>query len=183
MTKIRLILAGCFVVVFAAGVSTGVLVSHLKARPPHRGSWLASQLKLTPLQQEQMRKIWEETMGARGTREDRQSIMRERDEAIAALMTEDQRPKYEAIVQECSRKLDELAQKRKAAMDKAIERTMEILTPEQRAKYIDLMKRGDGRMGGGSPGPDHDRRPRPGPPGAPPVEPDVDQSHSPRSGG
>ena len=146
MSRIRLILAGCFVVVFAAGVSTGVLARHLKA-PPRHESWLVRELNLTREQQEQMRKIWE-PIWKRG-RDNRPGISRERDEAVVVLLTEEQRPKYEVILREHNRKLEELSQKRQQAIKDAIVLTKGILTKEQAAKYEEMLKkRPDGRRGG-----------------------------------
>lgn len=141
MSRTRLILLGCFVIAFAAGVLTGLVVSRLRERPPRR-SRLASQLKLTKEQQEQMRKIWSDVMsphqGRRG--EGRAALAQERDQAVVALLTEDQRLAYEAILQEYTRKMDELSQARRRRFEEAVERTKSILTPEQARKYEELIK-------------------------------------------
>jgi len=125
MTKIKAILIVSFLVTFAAGGAAGLLVASLH-HGPHGPSWLAAELDLTGAQREQMDKIWSEVMGAMGRQRFEQSraLRQERDQAIAALMT-----------------------------DEAIKRTKEILTPEQAAKYDALMakqrERGFGPPHGG----------------------------------
>ena len=154
MTKTRLILLGCFVVVFAAGLSTGLLVPRLTARHGEHSRF--AELKLTPQQREQMNKIWSEVMGSRSgpgsRRETRLALAQERDQKISALLTEDQQSKRDAIVKEYGRKMDELDQERRRAEEEAIKRTRSILTAEQAQKYDILLKeqrdRGQGGPGG-----------------------------------
>ena len=132
MTKARVLLVLAFVVTLAAGVAAGLLASRLVHQP--RGpSWLAAELDLTSQQREQMHTIWSEIMRAEGRRqwEQRKALAQERDDAIAALMTEDLRPQYEKILEEYSRKMDELGQERTRAFEQAVEQTRKILTPEQ----------------------------------------------------
>jgi len=154
----KTILIVSFVLVFAAGAAVGVVAAR-RFRPPQPPSWLASELDLTPEQRERMHQIWSETMrsGFRQEGERRAAMMQERDEAIQALLSEEQRAKYEAIQQDYTRKRDELSQERRAAFEKAVEQTKAILTPEQRVKYEELMKRERERGAGGPP--------RGGPPG------------------
>lgn len=153
MSRTRLILLGCFVISFAAGVLTGLVVSRLREHP-HRRSPLSSQLKLTKEQQEQMRQIWSNVMspheGRRG--ESRAALAQERNQAVVAILTEDQRPAYEAVLQEYTRKMDELSQARRRRFEEAVERTKRILTPEQARKYEELLKERRGRRPGGPPG-------------------------------
>jgi len=178
MTKIKAILVVSFLVTFAAGVATGLLIAHLPPRP--RGpSWLESELNLTSQQREQMHNIWSEVMGATmGQRmEQGRALRQERDQAIVALLTDEQHPRYDAILKEYARKDGEMSEQRKQAFEEAIRRTKEILTPEQADKYDELMKkqreRGFGPPHGGHRGP---------PPG-PPTEPPPDNTLTPRGGG
>ena len=179
MTRIRLTLVGCFVVVFAAGVSTGLLLPRLKDHSPRR-SWLASQLKLTPQQEEQMRTIWEGAVRTPGGREGWSALARERDDAVEALLSEEQRAKYDAILQEHVRRLEELSQQRKRSFDEAVERTKSILTPDQAEKYDALLKRRDGKGGPPGPGPRQGRPRHPPPAGIEPGDPQ-EKPHAPRS--
>jgi hypothetical protein len=78
----------------------------------------------------------------------------ERDGAIQSLLSNEQRSRYDAIQQEYSRKTEELSQERKRAFEQAVEQTKHILTPQQAAKYDELMKgqREGGPEGTGPPG-------------------------------
>jgi Spy/CpxP family protein refolding chaperone len=157
MTKTKILLVVVFLVTFAAGVVAGRLYWQSGHRPPGP-SFLAAELNLTAEQREKMHTIWTESMSDGGRRQwdQRKVLGQERDAAIAALMTAEQKPQYEKILQDYTRKLDEQGQERKKAFDQAVEKTKQILTPEQVAKYEELLKR-----------PPHDRG-FGGPPGGPP---------------
>jgi hypothetical protein len=81
-------------------------------------------------------------------------LAQERDGAIQSLLSNEQRSRYDAIQQEYSRKTEELSQERKRAFEQAVEQTKHILTPQQAAKYDELMKgqREGGTEGAGPPG-------------------------------
>ena len=183
MTRIRLILLGSFIVVFAAGISTGLLLPHLKG-PPRPRSPLSRMLKLTPKQEKQMQEIWGEP--GRGPGDKGPSITGEREQEVKQLLTEEQRPKYEAILQKYKARREEIAQERRRAFEEKIARTKEIFTAEQLAAYEKWLKeQREGRKGGppGQPGrrpdrPEHQGRPA----GAPQGSPDNDQSRTPHSG-
>ena len=171
MTKLVVIIG--FLISFAAGLMLGQMQGrrHLIARsdrpaettrPAHRGSWLTSELGLSPDQQKQMDKIWSETAG-RGRREieeRRRQIRIERDEALAGLVRPDDKPRYEKILEHYHQQQRALESEMRANFESAVERTKALLTPEQRAKYDALLKRhqwdrgnrgGPGRRGGDRP--------------------------------
>jgi Spy/CpxP family protein refolding chaperone len=160
MNRTKAILVAAFLLAFAAGTSVGLFAS--KPPPPRRGgreSMLAKELNLSPEQQKQMHEVWSKVWGEgpRGREDRRAALAQERDQQIQGLLTEGQKAKYEAIQQDYSRKVESLAQERKRAFDEAfneaLERTeKEILTPEQAAKYKELMKRPPERGPGGPPG-------------------------------
>ena len=170
MTKIKAILVVSFLVTFAAGTASGLLYASLD-RHPRGPSWLATEMNLTSAQQEQMHSIWSEVMGSmmKERAEQREALKQERDQAITALLTEEQRSRYEAILQDYARKEGEMSEQRKQAFEEAIRRTKEILTPEQAGKYEELMKKQRER-GFGPPHGGH-RGPPPGPPMGPPPGP------------
>lgn len=187
MTKTKVLLAVAFVVTLAAGVAVGLSVSRLEHRPPGP-SWLSAELDLSRQQRDQMRQIWSDVIGTEERRrwEQRKALAQARDDAIVALLTEEQRPQYEKILEDFSRNMEELRQDRKRAFEQAVARTKEILTPEQAAKYDELMKkpwgRGPGEKGGppsGGPPPPWGKghRSRPGP-----QEPNPDEKDTPRGG-
>jgi len=163
MTKAKALLIVAFVVTFAAGAAVGLLVSRAEDRR-HGPSWLEAELDLTDRQREQMRQIWSEAMraGRSGHWERMKALTESRDQAIAALLTEAQQSQYDAILQDYAAKIDELHQEGKRAFEQAVERTKQILTPEQAKKYDELLKRRPKRGPGDRRGPPWGRRsPRP----------------------
>jgi Spy/CpxP family protein refolding chaperone len=194
MTKAKVLLVLALAIVFAAGVAVGLVWAH-RGPPRHGPSWLTTELGLTDAQRDAMHEIWSEVArgGGPGQWEQRRTLAQERDAAIAALVTDAQRAQYDAILKDYSDKIEAHAKERELAFQQAIERTKAILTPEQAAKYDQLMKerreRGPGdRPGGPWKGPPRDRRsPRDGPPpdGPPPGEPqsDTQVQPTPRGGG
>ena len=166
MTKARVMMLACFLVAFAAGTALGLLVGR-PALAPHSRSRLSRELDLTPQQREQMRQIWSDVMRSapQDEYERRQALRTQRDEAIQALLAEEQKPRYEEVMQEYSRKVDELAQERQELFQKATERTKEILTESQRKKYEELLEKARGPRSRPGGRPTH--RPRRGPGGGP----------------
>jgi len=182
MTKIKAILIIAFLVTFAAGAATGVLGTWVQHRPP-MPSWLGTELNLTRQQRDQMHKIWSEVMGStmRQRFEQGVALKQERDQAIVALLTQEQRPRYDAILKDHARKEGELFEQGKKAFEEATQRTKQILTPEQAGKYEELLKK-QREKGFGPPPGGHRGPPRDGPPGPPPGPPPDDQT-APRGGG
>lgn len=166
MTRTKLILLACFLLVFLAGGSLGMLLFRCKPKPERR-SWLADELKLTDAQREQMRKIWSEAPGpwSRASNERRHAAATQRDGDIRDLLSEPQRARYEAIQKEFARAMEEMNLEQRKAFEAAVEKTKQILTPQQAEKYAQMMKRqrehGPGGPGGpGGPfGPRGHRRP------------------------
>jgi len=179
MTRTRLILLVCFVIAFGAGMSAGVLTSRLTARPPER-SFLTAELDLTAEQRDAIRKIWSETMSRQFAHqhERRAAIVQERDAALAAILTEEQRAQYEEVQRTYFRNLEELGKDRQRAFDEAVERTRQVLNPEQARRYEEMLRE---RRERGPYGPRPSRGggpfPRPGGPRTRPVE---DASKAPR---
>ena len=154
MTKTKILLVAVFLVTFAAGAVASRLSWPSEHRPPGP-SFLTAELNLTTEQREQMHNIWEAMRGGeRSQWEQRRTFGQERDAAIAALMTAEQKPQYEKVLQDYTRKVDEMSQDRKKAFDQAVEKTKQILTPEQAVKYEEMLKKMPERGGfRGPPGP------------------------------
>jgi Spy/CpxP family protein refolding chaperone len=156
VTKAKAIMALAFLLSFAAGGAVGWIVGRAAPREPS-GSRLARELGLTPEQSDKMRKIWTEVMQDSGRQfgERRQALQKQRDEAVRALLTEQQKPQYEEVTQDYTRKQAELSKEREKLFQTAVEKTKEILTPEQRVKYEELLKNRSGRgwRGRGGDGP------------------------------
>ena len=141
----------CFVLAFAAGVCVGLLAGRSAS-----GSRLSRELDLTREQREQMRQIWSEVMRASEEQQwqRRCELQQERDEAIRALLTDEQKRQHEQLMGEYARKLDGLSQERGKRFDEAVEKTKLILTESQRKRYEQLLETGcepRGRPGGGPP--------------------------------
>jgi len=142
MTRVRIILIGAFLLVFTAGITAGLAVSH---RRPHRGrAFLAKELNLTAQQQDQMRDIWRNaTRASRMNRIDRRRELRGfRDESILDMLSPDQLLKFDEIQQAYELGLAELDQQREQAIEHAVEQTKAILAPEQAALYEQLRPTG-----------------------------------------
>ncbi|MGA2497319.1 MAG: Spy/CpxP family protein refolding chaperone [Tepidisphaeraceae bacterium] len=152
MTKL-VVIAG-FMIAFAAGLVVGLLRRESQATPvtpaaaqtraahPDR-SWLVNELCLTAQQEEQMRQIWSATAQWSGkqTEERRRQYRKERDEAILALVPAGDRPRYAAIQQTCAEQTAALDREWRNSYQAAVEKTKQMLTPEQREKYEAILKR------------------------------------------
>ena len=151
MTKLVVIVG--FLVSFAAGVMVGISAQRRSmidatsagatTRPSSRGGWIASELNLSPQQQEQLKQIWSEAAGqGRGDHDDRRrQLRRERDEGIAALIHEEDQARYDAVMKNYTDQLDAMDAQVKERFADAVRRTKEVLTPQQREKYEEILKR------------------------------------------
>ncbi len=175
MTKTRIIVIVGFLIAFGAGAVVGIqlrapAVAQTPVTPPQgQGpSWLRTELGLTPEQNDQMKNIWETLHASGRGYEDRRHRLRdERDEAIAALLAPSAMGDYDRVLAEYSNKLTSLAQERDKAFQEAVEKTKKILTPEQRVKYEEFLKRREpdrGDRGPRGPGRRSDSRPVSRPP-------------------
>ncbi len=148
MTRTRIIVIIGFIVAFVAGAVVGLQLrttpvqATVQPAPEQRPSWLRSELGLTAEQNEQMKNIWEGLHNSGRNYEDRRHHLRdERDEAIAALLAPSVMGDYDRILLDFNNKLTALAQERDKAFADAVEKTKKILTPQQRAKYEEFLKR------------------------------------------
>lgn len=144
-----------FVVAFAAGLVVGFesrqKVAQPTTRPSHHTGWLAAELNLSPQQQERMREIWSKTAerGGRDRENRRRQLYRQRDEAIAALIRPEDKPRYEEILKSHADQLAALDREWRGSFQASVERTKEILTAEQRVKYEELLRRHESQRGSG----------------------------------
>lgn len=138
-----------FLCAFAAGFALNLGWSQqpppAAERPdrPDRGSWLAEQLDLSPDQQEQMKEIWSDT-ASRGNRqqwEQRRNLREQRDQAIAALIRDEDRPAYEQLLADYAAKSEALQSQWRQSFEQAVQRTKELLNDEQRLKYERILDR------------------------------------------
>ena len=142
-TKITVLLVGMFIVAMAAGIVTGRLTAR---QPPQRPtvlgtSPLSEELQLTQAQCDQIRPIWETTREtARACAKEAEQIQREHDEALKALLPEEQKAQYERLSQENHRRIAEQNAKRKEAFRQAVNRTETLLQPDQQRAYRQILK-------------------------------------------
>jgi hypothetical protein len=150
MTKFVVIIG--FLVAFAAGLILGIesrQTSSGATSPPTTqprrgpGGWLPSELNLTLQQQEQMKQIWSEVAKhGRGEQEDRRKQLRaERDDAIASLIRPEDKEKYDQVRKNYSDQMAAMDKEMRARFDEAVKKTKEILTPDQRTKYDEILNR------------------------------------------
>lgn len=162
-TKVVVILG--FVIAFAAGTVVGMLLRQEPViassageatgrRPPE--SWLAERLGLDARQTEQVKQIWSDAMQAArrdGDRDRWHQLRQKRDQAVADLIRPEDKAAYERVLQTYEDETAKLGRERHQAFQAAVAKTREILTPEQRAKYEQLLKdRPHGPPGRGGPG-------------------------------
>ena len=149
MTKAKLILIIAFVVTLAAGVVVGFTIRSLSHRPPMPfvgGGPLPHNhlpdLKLSAEQKAKMDEIWNAVMRDSGKlhSEQRQAFQKQREEAVRAILTEEQKVKYDKILKDYASKMAELGKAREKAFQETVEKTKLILNAEQRKKYEEWLK-------------------------------------------
>jgi Spy/CpxP family protein refolding chaperone len=167
MTKLVIILG--FLVSFAAGLvigSSGMLVGSAPASPAtsdspslpgattrgsaspqhgeqrrSRSGYLTAELGLTTDQRAQLDRIWSAVAKANDQDDRRRGYRRERDEAIAQLVPPGRLGDYDQIIDTYHDRIDALEQMSRDAYATAVDETKQILTPEQRTRYEELLKR------------------------------------------
>jgi Spy/CpxP family protein refolding chaperone len=154
MTKVVVIIG--FLVSFAAGLVVGIGTKNLpdpkgspagsptsapSTHPSGRGV-LPMALNLTPEQQEKMKKIWSSgpPHGHNGD-DPRRAARDERDAAIVALMTPEQKTKYDEVQKQYQDRLTAMDQEFREDFQRKVKETDEILSPEQSAKYHEFLNR------------------------------------------
>ena len=155
MAKFVVILG--FLLAFGAGLVIGAQ-GHLRlasaepppaTRPSGPGSWLAAELDLSPDQTQKIDAIWSDIAGkGRGDREDqRRQLRKERDDAIAALIRPEDLSAFDQIHETYADRMAALDAQWREGFNASVERTKQILTPEQRVKYEEILKRHTGGPG------------------------------------
>lgn len=145
ISKVIQVLVIVFIVALGSGIVIGKKFPMATKPDSHERSRLSDELKLNDDQREKMRNIWQEVVrgGSRqGGFDRRRQLAKERDEAIAAIMTKEQKPAYDAVLATYSQQVAELSKEREATFQKAVEQTKAILDPGQRAKYEELLAKG-----------------------------------------
>jgi hypothetical protein len=126
-----------FAVAVGAGVVTGKLSARLPATPaaPVVGT-LSDELQLDPQQRAAMQKIWESAQRtSRDCAKAASLAQKEQDDALMALLNDEQKAKYAAVNQQTQAKIAALDLRRRAAFSDAVEQTSGILSEPQRKTY------------------------------------------------
>lgn len=146
--RVKALLVMAFALTLAAGVVAGIGFARVApdggqtntstrptTQPQADKKWFGDQLNLTPEQRDQVAAIWRdvphEKIHALDSR--KWSVMRERDSAVAALYTPQQKTDRERVYREYDVKMSELRHER----DETVEA---IYSPDQKAKKDQLKK-------------------------------------------
>src|SRR4051812_2926217 len=153
MTRVVLVIG--FIVAFSAGLFCGLAVRgyEVQASSPTAtsrpvtaggpGGLLAAELGLTPEQRGQMNRIWRGNARTLRHQEDqkRAQARKERDEAIAALIRPEERPKFDQVLQSHTERQAEIDRELQVIWQTGFDETRKILTPEQLKRYEEFLKR------------------------------------------
>lgn len=136
----------------AGAMAEGGRPAAMPATRPSRMGFLTSLLNLTPDQQKQMQQIWDGTLrgGMRTHEEKRRDLRRQRDEAIAALVRPEDKPRYDAILQQYADDSAALEREMRSNFESAVEQTRQVLDPQQREKYDKFLEQRQTGSGGGA---------------------------------
>jgi Spy/CpxP family protein refolding chaperone len=173
-TRIEILLIALTVLAMGAGLAAGLLAARLPASagtstgspgtstptdvsppapPPSAGDRtpLVEELGLTPEQRDQMREIWETTRShVHQTFQDAQRLQKDRDDALVALLNDEQKAKFQKISKDYAARFEQLVNKRDQEFEEAVQKTKAILTETQRQKYEEILRRHVGPDGPGA---------------------------------
>lgn len=144
--RMEILLITLTVFALGAGVAAGLLAARL---PGGSGavqmtadrSPLADELQLNDQQVTQMRDIWESVRGkTRGAYDEAQRLEKQRDQALLALLNDDQKQAFEKISQDFARRYAELTQSRDQTFRDAVSATKQLLSDDQKKKYDEILK-------------------------------------------
>jgi Spy/CpxP family protein refolding chaperone len=157
MTKLLLVLA--FLVVMAAGGVVGMAVDRQlpkpvpAAEPAHSRQPGPMYPKVSPEQKAKIDEIWAPVVKLREPRyQQRHALETKRSQDIQALLTPDQKEKYDAIQTAYRADVQRLEDALQDAVRTAETQTRAILNDEQRKQYDDWARRRGGGPGRGGPG-------------------------------
>jgi hypothetical protein len=104
------------------------------------GAALVDQLQLTPQQRERMRTIWEQVRGdVQGCYQDAQDLQRRRQQALVAMLSDEQKAEFDRICTEYSAKFTQLTKRRDQAFQNAVQQTRKLLNDSQRQRYEQIL--------------------------------------------
>ena len=141
--RLKVILIAASILALGAGVFAGMAVSRIPAStsveaptPPPDHASIADALGLTDAQRDQMRTIWEGVRtNVHQTFQEAQTIQKERDDAVVAMLSDSQKARYAALTQQAAEKFAALSSQRDQAFRDGVDRTRKILSDSQRLTY------------------------------------------------
>jgi Spy/CpxP family protein refolding chaperone len=139
--KATVVLVLAYVLALAAGTTSGLLADRLRSPNAQMSAPLAVQLQLTDDQRDRMRQMWEQ---AEQTVDDcykqAQSIERQRDQALVDMLTDEQKARFAKIDKGFADQFAVLTARRSAAFAEAFDKTEQLLSPEQKTKYEQIVR-------------------------------------------
>jgi Spy/CpxP family protein refolding chaperone len=148
-SRLEILIVVISVLALSAGVVAGLLASRLPVStnplpvPPPGGMErsLAEELNLSEEQRTKMRGIWETVHGdVNRTFEDAIKLEQQRDEALVAILTDEQKAQFEKISKDFAGRFDGLSRQRDQIFGKAVEDTRKVLDETQKQKYEQILK-------------------------------------------
>ncbi|HZL37810.1 MAG TPA: Spy/CpxP family protein refolding chaperone [Tepidisphaeraceae bacterium] len=153
MRGLKLAILLGFACMFVAGIAVGR--GHKPTptvKPAHTSgpqSWMADQLHLTPIQQDQMKKIWSDAMAHRPDLSPQfHQADQQRKDAIRGLLSDGQEAKYQQILKDHDAKIAQLRGQAEKPLRDAEDETRKILRPDQLPKFEEIVKQHAHRHGG-----------------------------------
>jgi hypothetical protein len=166
MSRLHMLIISLFTVALGTGIVVGMGMTRAPASPHEGHSWLVDRLQLSPQQSDELKAVWSDNLRDSWKRHSDavRQYRKERDDAMLALLTPEQKAAYDKIVERYSAEITEMNREQEAQFQAAADRTKQILNDHQRGIYEELLKKG---FRGGPWGP-----PRDGPGGPPGMHPD-----------
>jgi hypothetical protein len=141
------LLFAAFGLALAAGIAGGLLLARVPRdqgrsnRSAAASSPLGAELGLSSTQAEEMRKIWE---GVRDTAQqcfdDGRRLQKDRDDALVALLTNEQKERFEKISSDYAEQFAGLNRRRDKEFQKAVHQTRQLLSESQWQKYEQILR-------------------------------------------
>jgi hypothetical protein len=130
------------ILALGAGVVTGTLGARVSGETPvASAASLSAELGLSPQQHDQMQQIWESvSTTAHQCQQQAQQLQKQRDDAIFALLSDEQKSRYTQVTIECAGRISALASQRDKAFATAVEQTKSMLNGSQRQVYEQLIQ-------------------------------------------
>jgi hypothetical protein len=146
------VLVVALVLTLAAGLAGGLLGARYLSAPPvemiHPSSPL-DELQLTADQTQHMRKIWESVRDTTQTCLTRGQLLRQqRDKAMEALLTDEQKARFEKVNQDYEAQVLALNNQREQIFQNAVKETEQMLTERQRGLYDAILRKNTRREPG-----------------------------------